>query len=269
MVAAPQNLSRTVPLRGRAVRGMTILEIMVVLAIIGGALFIVRSGFRLITKADLVEDSTELNALLARTSLLAVEHAQLARVVLDLDTQTYVTEVCEGPLQVQRNEDARKKKEDLERAKQKGKQALSSQRLDGSEFSMDPEDQARRLVALSGEHVEDHKCMPATDNFTGDVTGKGFIRQLRAKKGIKFKDVYVAHKDGPTTKGQVAIYFWPNGTSEKAVIEVTDGSEVFSILVYGLTGKVELKDGALKNIDDHMLKNVMGDKDLRKHEDER
>ena len=47
---------------------MTMLEIMIVLAVIGGLFFIVRSGFRLVTRADLVEDSTELTAVLRRAS---------------------------------------------------------------------------------------------------------------------------------------------------------------------------------------------------------
>ena len=47
---------------------MTVLELMIVLAIIGGAMMLVRSGFRLITKADLVEDSTELSAVMRRAS---------------------------------------------------------------------------------------------------------------------------------------------------------------------------------------------------------
>jgi len=42
---------------------MTVLELMVVLAIIAGSAMLVRSGFRLVTKADLVEDSTELSAI--------------------------------------------------------------------------------------------------------------------------------------------------------------------------------------------------------------
>jgi hypothetical protein len=39
---------------------------------------------------------------------------------------------------------------------------------------------------------------------------------------------------------------------------------VFTVLVYGLTGRVELHDGALKDVNDHMLKNVMGDKDAKR-----
>jgi hypothetical protein len=72
---------------------------------------------------------------------------------------------------------------------------------------------------------------------------------------------------------QVAIYFYPNGGSEKAVIELTDGDvdkvndgETFSVLVYGLTGRVELMDGILRDVNDHMMKNAMGDKDARRED---
>jgi len=48
------------------------------------------------------------------------------------------------------------------------------------------------------------------------------------------------------------------------VIEITDGSETFTVLVHGLTGRVELRDGVLKSVDDHMLRNVMGDRDAER-----
>ena len=76
------------PVRRQA--GMTMLEMMVVLAIIGGLEFIARSGFRLVTRADLVEDATGLTAVMRRASQLAVEHGELHRVVLDLDAGGYV-----------------------------------------------------------------------------------------------------------------------------------------------------------------------------------
>ena len=55
---------------------------------------------------------------------------------------------------------------------------------------------------------------------------KGWVRALRADKGIKFKEIWVQHRDESATKGQVAIYFFPTGASEKAVIELTDGTEI-------------------------------------------
>jgi len=63
------------------------------------------------------------------------------------------------------------------------------------------------------------------------------------------------------TKGQVAIYFFPTGSAEKAVVEMTDGSETFSVLVSGLTGRIELKDGTLRDVNEHMMRNALGDKD--------
>jgi hypothetical protein len=87
------------------------------------------------------------------------------------------------------------------------------------------------------------------------------VRTLRAGKGIKFKEIWVQHRDESATKGQVAIYFFPNGSAEKAIVTLTDGSDTFSVLVYGLTGRVLLKDGELRNVDDHMLRNPLGDKE--------
>jgi hypothetical protein len=130
----------------------------------------------------------------------------------------------------------------------------------------DPDEAAKRQMAVAGAHVADRECVAATDTYTGDSSGKGWARILHANSGVKFKQIYVQHRDDPVTKGQVALYFWPTGSSEKAVIEVTDGSEVFSVLVFGLTGRVELHDGALKDPNDHMLKNVLGDKDAKRED---
>src|ERR1051325_9721345 len=109
---------RVPPGRVRHLRmaGMTVLEIMIVLAIIGGLFFVVRSGFRLVTKADLVEGSTELTAGLRRASELAVEHGELHRVVLDLEPQAYLVEVCQGQVAIARNELLKADDEDTKRA---------------------------------------------------------------------------------------------------------------------------------------------------------
>jgi hypothetical protein len=62
------------------------------------------------------------------------------------------------------------------------------------------------------------------------------------------------------------VYFFPLGSSEKAVIELTDGDETFSVLVYGLSGRVELRDGVLRDVNDHMMKNIMGDHDAKRED---
>lgn len=244
---------------------MTILEMMIVLAIIGAMGFLAMSGFRLVTKADLVENANELAAIMRRTSQLAIEHGEMHRVLMDLDSHQYVVEVCRGQTAIVRNEALRTDEEAAKRALDRGKQRLSELPTDALAVG-DPDEALKRATAVAGHHINDRQCAPATEGLSGDASGKGWARKLLAGKGIKFKEVWVQHRDDSATKGQVAVYFFPMGSAEKAVVELTDGSETFSILVYGLTGRVVLKDGGLKDIDDHMLRNAMGEKDAAREE---
>ncbi|HEX4421111.1 MAG TPA: prepilin-type N-terminal cleavage/methylation domain-containing protein [Kofleriaceae bacterium] len=260
-------MSSTSPRTRRPQAGMTVLEIMIVLAIMAGAFYIVRSGFRLVSKADLVEDSTELTAVVRRTSQLAVEHGELHRILFDMETGAYVVELCKGSGAIQRNEQLQTDPEQTKRALEQGKQRLDTLSTQGLvSDSIDEDDPMHRAAAIAGHHIADRMCKPATDTVTGDAAGKAWLRKLKKDKGIKFKNIYVQHRDDAVTKGQVAIYFFPLGSSEKSVIELTDGSEVFSVLIWGLTGRVELHDGAIKDIESHMLKNVMGDKDAKRED---
>jgi prepilin-type N-terminal cleavage/methylation domain-containing protein len=263
-------------MKTRAHRGMTVLELMIVLAIIGGAVVLVRSGFRLLTKADLVENATELSALMKRTGQLAIEHGEMHRLVIDMETQLYSVEKCEGATAIVRNEAVKDDPEAKKRALERGKDRMLGLPPDALAAG-DPDEATRRATALSGHHIADKTCSPASDAVSGAAKGKvdlasgksvggdaGWTRKLSVGKGIKFKEIWVQHRDESVTKGQVAIYFFPAGSSEKAVVEITDGSEVFSVLVNGLTGAVELKDGVLRDVNDHMLRNVMGDKDAKR-----
>ncbi len=238
---------------------MTVLELMIVLAILGGGVVLVRSGFRMITKADLVENSTELAAVMKRTSQLAVEKGEMHRIVFDMDKQIYAVEVCQGSTTLMRNEQLRPDDEKAKQALERGRQRL--QGIPPEALASDPDVATKQALSLAGSHIADRQCSSIDDAVSGDAEGKKWVRSLRAAKGIKFKEIWVQHRDDSATKGQVAIYFFPTGSSEKAVVEVTDGSETFTVLVHGLTGRVQLKDGTLRDVNDHMLRNPLGDKD--------
>jgi prepilin-type N-terminal cleavage/methylation domain-containing protein len=246
-------------------RGMTILEIMIVLAIVAGASLLVRSGFRLITKADLSESSVELTALMRSAGELASSKGEMRRVVIDLDKHAFAVEVCKGSSTVVRNDtvvvDEQSQKRAMERAKDRMRDLPADALSTG-----DPEMAAKRATALAGQHIADRMCAPETEGISGDADGKAWIRSLPSGKGIKFRKVYVAHREEPQTSGQVAIYFFPTGSAEKAVVEITDGTDVYSVLVFGLTGRIELHDGVIEDIESHMLRNPKGDKDKAREE---
>ena len=250
----------------QAQRGLTLLEVMIVIAVLGGGAFIVRGAIRSLTKAELVDNATQIANVLRRAQQMAVENAEMHRVVFDLDKQLYVVEACQGTTAIVREEKLRNDDEETKRATERGKQKLADLPADALAVG-DAEESARRAAAVAGHHIADRMCAPA-EGFTGDSSGKGLARPLSVAAGVKFKEIWVQHLDDSVTKEQVAVYFFPVGSAEKAVIAITDGDDTFSVLVHGLTGRIELRDSELRDVDEHMLRDAMGEKS-EKRETER
>lgn len=249
---------------------MTMLEMMVVIAIIVLLLYTAISGLRRVTKADLTDDTLDFASALRRTSLAAVETGRLHRVVIDFEKNTYLIEVCDGSKTIargvkaaDREVDPKKVQDQLTAAKQRLATAtgnLGGAAAPDTAMPGTAEDAAKVAAALAGHHVMDQVCAPAAMSPAPDAKPVP-IRQLRVDAGVKFREVWVQHLEESTTAGVVPIYFFPVGSAEKSVIELALGDEVFSVLIHGLTGRVEVKDEALAHPEDHLLRNFKGDKD--------
>lgn len=240
------------------------LEIMIVIAIVGLAGLLIRGGVRMVTKADLVEDAGLLAAYLKRANQMAIERGELHRVRVDFEKHAYAIEICPGQTAIVRNEALEVDPDEAKAALERGQQRLQQMPEDALAAG-DPEEGTRRAMALGGHHVGDRVCQPVTEGITGTVPRRGekpnqWAQPLRSDKGIKFKELWVQHRDKSVTDGAEAIYFFPQGSAEKAVLELTDGSATFTLLIYGLTGRVELRDGELEDVDSHMLRDALGKK---------
>ena len=278
-------------------QGMTLLEVMIVLAIIAGIVVLTTVGLSKLSKGDLVDDTVALTARLRQTSEMAIEQGVPHRLLIDLKQQGYVIERCEGRVGMVRAKSA----EDLaklndpeklaealadaqQRVKDAGGEALSGGTSQGA---------AGVVAALAGQHVGDQQCAPVVimppgaaegadggeaqaaaaqahveAALTGQVApggpsggGGALGGKLNGSSSIKFKEVLVQHLEEPVRDGQVAIYFFPDGSAEKAIIALTDGDAVFSVLVAGLTAQVDIRDHEIANPDDLMLRNPLGDED--------
>src|SRR4051812_24519543 len=112
--------------RAHSASGMTLLEMMIVLAIIAMLAYLATGAIRWLRGANAVETTVDLTQVLNRTSQLAVETGELHRVVIDLDEQTYRIEICEGGAtaisktpEVKKPDPEGEHKAAVERAKQK------------------------------------------------------------------------------------------------------------------------------------------------------
>jgi prepilin-type N-terminal cleavage/methylation domain-containing protein len=267
-------------MRRRLQSGLTLLEIMIVIAIIGLLLGVLAPAVRTFTHGDLTDDTAELVGYLRRASQLAIENGEQMRVLIDVDTGTYVVEECKGAASLAKNQEViRPDADKLKAAQDKGQERLRDLPQDALAVG-DADEAMKRAIAIAGHHIADRTCAPVREGLTGQSTAGGamskkenaeaqsksdWIRHLHSTNGIKFKEIHVQHKDETTTKGQVAIYFYPNGSAEKAVIVLVEDDKTYrTILVYGLTGWIQQKTGRLDDIDDHMMRNAMGDRDKRR-----
>jgi hypothetical protein len=244
---------------------MTVLELMIVLAVAVLAVYFGSSALRRATKADLTDDTLELASVLRRTGQLAIETGQLHRVVLDFDKRIYAIEACRGATtlvkgkQQARSADPREAERDAMDKIRMAEQRLATGTPGAAPIEgAAPDDALRRAAGLAGHHVLDRVCEPARETPAPGAKQMP-VRELRPD--VKLREVWVQHLDESTTSGVVEIHFFPVGAAEKAVIEVVSGDDTYTILIHGTSGRVEVLDEAIRNADDHMLRNAAGEKE--------
>jgi prepilin-type N-terminal cleavage/methylation domain-containing protein len=242
--------------------GLTLLEMMIVIAIIAMLSWLAVGSIRWLRGPDAAGASVEITQVLERTSQLAVGSGILHRVVFDLDAQTYRIEICEGgPAAISRTPDVAVAQggdpEDVRRkAIADAKQRLSS--VPQQALPTGGNDNADEMaLALAGQLSARRTCAVSTELF-GAPDGRGTVRAVNR---AKIQQIHVQHLPDPVSSGLVAIYFFPMGSSEKSIIEVVDGEKTFTVLVHGLSGTVELRDGALRDPEDFLLRDATGEKE--------
>ncbi|HEU5059023.1 MAG TPA: hypothetical protein VFU21_20965 [Kofleriaceae bacterium] len=254
------------------------LELLVVLGVVGMAMFLGFYVVSSVTKSALRNDTVEVAAALKSAHNLAAQSGMHHRVVFDLDKQTYRVEVCPDPIQLRRGDEEEKiDTEELEKLKEQPNplQAASSMGIgpglgglgsatEGVSEAESPEAALKAAAALKGMRVGAARCglAPVTggDQLNAKDPQQPNVHQLDgSSKGIKLRRVYVQHLREDVSSGEVSVNFFPLGHAEKALLELGDdeGSQ-YTVLVHGLTGRIEVRDGPV-DPDKHMRRNAAGD----------
>lgn len=229
--------------RGREPQaGVTLIEILVVLAILVVLMLSAVGQMRKVRQSDLREDGARLAAALRYSYDRATATGEHHRVVIDLDEEGFAVERCEGKVRLKHGIEEHQLAEEEELLEQAKQFAVTD---DQGNFNGLPE--AGALPMMGGA-----MCAPVKG-------AHGKPQLFRKKRGIGIKQVYVAHVDDVVTEGKIAINFFPLGTAERAVVEVSDiDDNVFSIIVHPLTGRVQFKSGAYPRPEDFITRDAEG-----------
>jgi prepilin-type N-terminal cleavage/methylation domain-containing protein len=261
----------------RPQRGFTILELLIVMGLIAAMAVALAMGIRRVRQSDLRSDATRVAQALRTAYAMATQSGKHHRVVFDLEQRTFQVQVCDGDVKLhkQRREEAEDDDEpDASRMEQALKflQGDETQQLPGgltSEFmpevqeAMTPEQAAQRARALVGARLGAGTCKPPTRQRGGQEVPdpRGALQKL--VKDNVIRAVWVQHLEDPVEKeGAVSINFFPLGYAEKAVIEVATShdrdADLYTLLVHGITGRVEFRDGEWRKPEEHMLRDAEG-----------
>jgi len=235
-------------------RGLTLLEMMVVLAVIGLLSAALAVGYNRIPATALKHEAVHLAAILRSGYDRATTSGAHHRVILDLDKGTYKLERCEGKVEVRRSfnlkEEQDRQKADAERAAQQAAQNVTltpDAMLQGLTA-----DAAKILGGAGGTGAT--KCAPVR----GDM---GQANALGGRPKVAFMKVWVGHLEEPADKGEVTINFFPLGTAEKAAIVLaTDDDNKFTVLLQPISGRIEMQQGEVRSLADFMTTDAAGER---------
>jgi general secretion pathway protein H len=212
--------------RGR-LRGLTLIEILVVLAIIAVVAGMVIAGSMQLPSARLRRSTTMVASAIKVAYTRATATSRDLRLVMDLDRNRIWLEESDAPML----------------AKSKDKNATG-----GADpvTQLEESVQAEGATIMKGPPIPKPRFHPIETYGFGDVeSGKG---GKSLQRGITFRSVQTPHDDAARTKGRAYLYFWPGGRTETAAIQLRIGDlpgddYTLTILVSPLTGKVTIKGG--------------------------
>jgi len=176
--------------------GMTLIEILIVMLLVAIVMGVVVVNIGGIFTARLSKATGKLSAMTRYTYNQATLKGEIYRLAINIDSGTYVIEEVEEP----------------QRCPDLGEGFRQAKRDDGK----DQDDESFKWV---GKEFTDMR-----------------VRKEKLPDSLNFSGVMKVGDKEPVTEGEVYIYFFPDGTAEKAFIWLTDGEDVWTVEIRRLLG---------------------------------
>lgn len=211
-------------------RGFSLVEILVVVAILGLMLGASVYGFRSIAKSELRSSASKLAGAIRYCFDRAITTGAYYRIVLDLDGNKYWAE---------RSDDRMYLSAGKENAPGRG-QAFD---LQAEEAKRDADEKKLEELSTSvGGALVNIDPPPKPKRAKFQTFKDTTLPQVKLKRAKLF-DVFTPRQREPYLKGRAYLYFFPDGHTERAIVRINDGDDFYSLVVHPLTGRVEVMSG--------------------------
>jgi general secretion pathway protein H len=198
--------------------GLTLIEILVAMAIVGLIIGVSATGLRSVFNVNMKSAAGKLAGTLRYLSNKAVTDHRYIRVIYDLEAQTYSVEECTEPIVVSiEDEEAQAEKEKKETPKPEEGEEAPTEGEEGEE---------------GGNKTAD-SCAPSESSL---------LKPVKLPSGVLFKDVSVSYLKWKKERGQIYTYFFPDGYATPTLVNFKDEEDEnhFSVEVEALSGKVRI-----------------------------
>lgn len=219
---------------GAQARGTTLVEILVVLAIVGVVMSGAIMGIRSILRSEERGTASRLAAAIRYSYDRAISTGAYYRLHFNLDDQTYKLEAAKDRvLLVREKERAGRNGVGLDQDKEAEQREAEEKQKFGTTDNLPPE----LLPPPSPKRArfEDFK----------DTT----LPEVKLKR-VQILDIYTPRQPEPYEKGHAYLHFFPDGHTERAIIHVgvdrKDEDDQYSLIVQALTGRVEVVPGRVR-----------------------
>lgn len=208
--------------------GMTLVEILVVVAIIGLVVASTSFGIGALTRSELRSSCVRVSAAFRYAYHRSVIRGVVTRVAFQGPEGKMSIEEAESNVVVQRDEED-----------------------ESSEAAVDPwEKAAQRAQAANDPRSRKRRDEPAPSPFSAitDAEGNTLTRlrdQLLSGGKVKVIKLLTVERTYTPEDGPLAVHFFPGGLTEHAVLHLQGpGDDVYAVEVHPLTGKTTIYDSA-------------------------
>lgn len=211
----------------RRPRGLTIIEIMIVIVIVGFAMSGAVYGFRAIAKSELRSSASKLAGAIRYCFDRSVTTGAYYRIVLDLDDNKYWAERSDDRMYLTKSkEETAGKGQAFDEAAAEAKRAEEDKKYD-------------ELLSLQGGAAMGLDPPPRPKRAKFQTFKDATASQVKLRRA-HLMDVLTPRQREPYSKGRAYLYFFPDGHTENAIVRLADDDAWYSLVVHPLTGRVEV-----------------------------